>query len=273
MNQEQKPYEGSSVPENYNRYLVPLIFEDYAADLVSRLDVPPSGEVLETACGTGVVTRHLVARLSGKARLTVTDLSPQMVEFAQQATGDHAEILFQKADATKLPFSDGSFDAVVCQFGAMLFPDIPQGYREAARVLRAGGQFVFNVWDSLDRNGFSRAVHEAAGKMYPDNPPRFLEIPYSYNNLSQIVSDLQEAGFADVNISVQLRESKAPEPRHVALGLVAGSPLANQIMDCGSLSLSEAVDAIEKAILKEFGSGPVSAPMQAFQISGNLPSS
>ncbi len=268
---EQKPYEGASVPENYDRYLVPLIFEDYAADLAARLAIQGRKAILETACGTGAVTRHLAARLPEGTRLTATDLSPQMVDHTTRELGQRPELDFRQADALALPFPDESFDALVCQFGAMLYPDIGQGFREAARVLSPGSQYVFNVWDSLDRNGFSRCVHEAAARLYPDDPPRFLEAPYHYHDLTRIADDLHEAGFESVDISVQPRQSWAAEAKHVAWGLVAGSPLAGQVAERNTYSLEEAVEAVASAVAKEFGPGPVSAPMQALQISARLP--
>lgn len=270
MNPGNKPYSGGSIPENYERHLVPLLFQDYATDLASRLDIPTGGAVLETACGTGAVTRQLSARMPENCRLTVTDLAPPMVELAQQIVGDHPNIEYRQADATDLPFPDNSFDAVICQFSLMLLPDKVAAMQEAARVLKPGGHFLFNVWDKLERNGFSRAVHEAMAKVFPDDPPRFLEVPYSYHDLSTIVGELQQAKFGVIEIVVQPRESKASDSRQVATGLVAGSPLASQVADRGTLSLEDATAAVADDIARRFGRGPITAPMQAFQISAYL---
>jgi ubiquinone/menaquinone biosynthesis C-methylase UbiE len=271
MSQQQRPYAGGSVPENYERHLVPLLFLDYGADLASRLDVPAGGAVLETACGTGAVTRQLQRRLPESATLTVTDLAPAMVDQARRIVGEHPGIEYREADAMELPFPDDAFDAVVCQFSLMLFPDRKQGMREAARVMKPGGRFAFNVWDRLELNGFSRAVHEAMAQIFPDDPPRFLEVPYSCHDLSTLVRELQEAGFEKIEITVQPRASEAIEARQVALGLVAGSPLANQVTERGAPSLEEVTAAVERAVAAEFGAGPIQAPMQAFQISAALP--
>ena len=259
-----------SVPENYERYLVPLIFEDYAADLASRLEVPAGGRVLETACGTGVVTRHLSAHLPEGAHLTATDLQEGMIEKAKSSVGDSPRITYRQADAAALPFADASFDAVVCQFGIMFLPDKATGYAEAARVLKPGGQLVFNVWDSLERNGHARAVHDALAALVPDDPPRFLEVPYGYYDIYAIKNALLAAGFGDFRISIQPGTSEAASARDVALGIVAGSPVAMQLADKG-VAVSEVLDGVARAVADEFGAAPSRAPMEAFQITARLP--
>ncbi len=259
-----------SIPENYERYFVPLIFAEYAIELARALDVCDGAEVLETACGTGIVTRHLANSLENDARLVATDLNEPMIAEARKAVGNSSNVEFRQADATELPFADDTFDAVVCQFGVMFFPDRRKGYREAARVLKPGGQFHFNVWDSLENNLFAKTVHETVGLLYPDNPPRFLELPYGYYDLRLIVRELQESGFLRVNISALPRTSFADEPRHVALGYGAGGPLANDVSARGTLSLEQVLDTIEETVKEWFGEGRVSAPMQAFQITANL---
>lgn len=260
-----------SVPENYERYLVPLIFEDYAVDLASRLEVPAGGAVLETACGTGVVTRRLADQLPDGAHLTATDLNEGMIGEAKSSVGDDPRLTYQQADATALPFPDASFDAVVCQFGVMFLPDKAAGYGEAARVLRPGGQLVFNVWDSLEHNGHARAAHEALAALFPDNPPRFLEVPYGYYDLYEIKNSLLSAGFGNINISVQPRTSEAASARDVALAFIAGSPLATHLADMGPPSESEVLESVERAVAGEFGASPSRAPMEAFQITARLP--
>lgn len=260
-----------SVPENYERYLVPLIFEDYAADLASRVSVPAGGKVLEVACGTGVVTRHVLAHLPADSHLTATDLQEAMIDQAKSSVGSSPRITYRQADAADLPFSDGSFEAVICQFGIMFLPDKSAGYSEAARVLKPGGVFAFNVWDSLERNGMARVVHDTLGDLFPADPPRFLEVPYGYYDLNEIKNALYASGFGGIDISVQPRTSEAASSREVALGYVAGSPLATQLADMGPPSESDVLDSVERAIADEFGAAPTSAPMEAFQITARRP--
>ncbi len=253
-----------SIAENYHRYLVPLIFEEYARDLALRTRVPRHGAVLEIACGTGVLTRHLRDTLPETARLVATDVNPAMVDAARTNVESHRTIEYRPADGTALPFADGSFDVVFCQFGVMFYPDKGLGYREAARVLKPGGTFVFNVWDSLERNPLCGIVHDTVVRTFPEDPPNFLALPFGYHDIDEIRSELQSAGFSDVTLSVLPRESRAPSARDVATALLAGSPLATQLAELGRDR--QAFEAVEAALVENYGSDDVAAPMQSIAI-------
>jgi len=262
---------GASIPEHYEQYLVPLIFADYALALANSLSETKKVNVLETACGTGIVSRHLARNLDSKSRFVATDLNEPMIEEALSALGDQTNVEFRQADALDLPFDENSFDAVLCQFGVMFFPDRVQGYREAARVLKPDGQFLFNVWDSLAANPFVNTVESAVASLYPSEPPKFYATPFGYHDLELIVRELQDAGFARIDLSVIPLVSEAPSARHIALGFVAGTPLANTIEERRTPTLDEVVDVAEEALRERFGNGPCRAPMQAIQITASLP--
>lgn len=262
------PIFAGDVPQVYDRYLVPLIFEAYARDLASRVPVSRHGTVLETACGTGVVTRHLRRTLPPSARLVATDFAEPMLGVARQELGEVRGLDFRTADGTDLPFSDGSFEAVVCQFGVMFYPDRGKGYREAARVLTPGGAFVFNVWDSLERNPLAGLVHDVVSQM-PDERLQFLQLPFGYYDVPMIVGELSAAGFADVDVSPQPGVSHAASARDVALAFVAGTPLAIPLAECDALT--ETLAQVEAAVIDEYGDGPVSAPMQSIAITAKTP--
>ena len=162
-----------SIPALYDKYLGPLIFEPYAEDLAQRLSALDAARVLEAAAGTGIVTRALLRALPGSVAIVATDLNQPMVDHAA-AQVSSSRVTWQQADAQSLPFPDGAFDAVVCQFGVMFFPDKRQAYREARRVLKPGGRFIFNVWDKLECNEFAALVVAAAIDVFPNDPPLFL---------------------------------------------------------------------------------------------------
>ena len=253
-----------SVPEFYETYLVPLIFEPYAADLAKRLAARPLARVLETAAGTGVVTRSLATVLPGSAAIVATDLNQPMLDTAS-AKGTRRPVEWRQADAMRLPFPDATFDAVVCQFGVMFFPDKPAAFAEARRVLRPGGVFLFNVWDRIEENEFADVVTTALASVFPADPPRFMaRTPHGYHDRLAIARDLAAGGFtASPLIDTVAARSRAPSPRHPAIAYCQGTPLRNEIEARDAARLGEATDVAAEAIASRFGRGAVDGKIQA----------
>lgn len=263
---------GGSIPEIYDTYLVPLIFEPYAKDLAQRVmtDVPRS--VLETAAGSGVVTRALAPLLYPEALYFVTDLNQPMLDRAIERQGEDKRIVWRRADALKLPFPEESFDVVCCQFGAMFFPDRVEAYREARRVLKPAGSFVFNVWDRIEENDFARTVSDAVMSLFPQDPPRFLaRTPHGYHEKNRIEADLRSAGFADIQIETVAHVSAAPSPRNAALAYCQGTPLRNEIEARDKAVLEHATSHAAQAIARAYGNGAVSGKIQAHVIAARRP--
>jgi ubiquinone/menaquinone biosynthesis C-methylase UbiE len=250
-----------NIPENYDRYLRPLLFEPYAHDLARRLEVRPGMRVLELACGTGILTRHLRGKLDAGARLTATDLNQAMLECARKRLGsDAAE--WRQADATALPFANGSFDAVVCQFGWMFFPDKAQAAREARRVLVSGGMLLFNTWNSLEQNELARIVRDAMAKAL-GSPPSFFETPYGMHDPARIRRDLEAGRFSAITVERLSLEGSSPSAADVASGWVDGSPVRNEFADRGDKVIDQVRDAVRSAIRQRFGGEPISTKLSA----------
>ena len=178
------------IPEIYETYLVPLIFEPYASDLADRVAAKHPTSVLEIAAGTGVVTRAMAATLPKAVAIIATDLNQPMLDYAA-SRGTARAVQWRQADAMNLPFEDATFDAVVCQFGVMFFPDRPRAYAEARRVLKPGGTFLFNAWDRIEENEFADTVTSALKMLFAADPPRFLaRTPHGYHDIATIKDDL-----------------------------------------------------------------------------------
>jgi ubiquinone/menaquinone biosynthesis C-methylase UbiE len=256
-----------SIPENYDRYMVPLIFAPYAEDLARRAGALAPHAVLEIAAGTGVVPRALAPRLPAEASYVVTDLNQPMLDYAASRQEPDRRIQWRQADAMALPFPDSSFDLVCCQFGAMFFPDRPAAYREARRVLKPGGRLLFSVWDRIEENVFADDVTNALARMFPNDPPRFLaRTPHGYHDTAQIRRDLQSAGFAQAAIETRAEQSRAASPRIPAMAYCKGTVLRSEIEARAPGMLDAATDSAAAAIEARHGSGAVSAKIQAHVI-------
>jgi ubiquinone/menaquinone biosynthesis C-methylase UbiE len=245
-----------SIPEYYDRHLGPMFFEPYARDLAGRVRVPDGGTVLEVACGTGRVTRLLRERLPESVRMTATDLNEAMLDYARKQFPEGPGLTWRQADAAALPFPDGSFDAVVCQFGYMFVPDKETAMREARRVLRSGGALLFNVWDRLEENDIARTTHETVSSFFPEHPPQFYSVPFGFHDTARIRSMLEAASFEDVRIDTVASESRSPSAHDASLGLIRGNPVGTEIKDRGTVPIETVIDAVERAIRERFGDPP-----------------
>ena len=255
-----------SIPEIYERYLVPLIFASYAGDLAARVAETGAGTILEVAAGTGALTRAMAARLSPGARIVATDLNRAMLDHAQTRISDK-RVTWQEADAQKLPFRDQSFDAVVCQFGAMFFPDKEQAYKEAFRVLKPGGHYIFNVWDRISENEFAEVVTQTLAEIFPMDPPCFLaRTPHGYYDVERIRREIRAASFSSLSTEARDDRSKASSAREAAIGYCEGTPLRTEIEARDASSLESATQRATEALARRFGAGPIEGRIRAYVI-------
>lgn len=254
-----------SIPEIYDRYFVPLIFEPYAADMARRLALLSPRRILEVAAGTGAVTRAIAAALP-RSEIIATDLNPPMIEQAKRRQTKR-QIEWRTADAQALPFPDAEFDAVVCQFGMMFFPDKIKAYREARRVLKDGGSYIFSVWDRIEANDFVDVIMQALAEVFPQNPPQFMQrTPHGHYDQETIRSNLQAAGFTNITIEPVDAISRADSARTVVFAYCEGSPLKGEIEERGAPGIDAATARATDALIKHFGSGPVEGKIRAYVV-------
>lgn len=253
-----------SIPMLYERLFVPLIFAPYAVDLAARAAAARPRDVLEIAAGTGIVTRALARELPAEVAIVATDLNQAMLDHA--ATLDIARpVQWRQADAMDLPFADASVDLVVCQFGAMFFPDRPAAYAQARRVLRPGGRLLFNVWDRIELNELADVVTAALAQLFPADPPRFMaRTPHGYHDRGRIAADLRQGGFgAAASIETIAARGVADSAWTAAMAYCQGTPLRNEIEARGGVSLEDATRHAAEACARRFGSGPIDTAIQA----------
>ena len=252
-----------SIPEIYDRFMVPLIFEPYARDLAGRIARAEPNDLLEIAAGTGALTRAMVAKLPSQTRIIVTDLNQPMLDYSATRLPP-GRVRWQQADALALPFDDHSFDIVACQFGAMFFPDKVKGFGEARRVLKPHGHFMFNVWDRISENEFSDIITQELTALFPHDPPLFMaRTPHGYYDAKKIREDLSAADFTGISIETVDHVSRAASPRDAAIAYCQGTPVRNEIEARDSSRLESATQAAADALARRFGSGAIEGRIRA----------
>ena len=268
MNDQSSQFVGS-IPENYDRGLGPYIFHEYAADLARRAAGANPAEVLELAAGTGIVTRKLRDVLAPATRLVATDLNPPMLAVAGAKFAPNEKIEFEPADAMALPFGDGAFDLVVCQFGVMFFPDKPVAFREAGRVLRSGGRYLFNVWGSMSENPYSEVAQNVVESFFPVDPPGFYRVPFSYSDQAVVMAHMAAGGLQDIECETVTLTKDIADWALFAHGIVFGNPLIDEINNRSGVEPEEVEQAILSALRQHFGPEPATMPLLATVYSGS----
>ncbi|MBY4897135.1 class I SAM-dependent methyltransferase [Cupriavidus sp. AU9028] len=256
------------IPELYERHLVPMIFQPYADDMAARVAERKPSRILEIAAGTGAVTRAMAKRLPDDVELTATDLNAPMLARAEATGVGGRKVQWRQADAMQLPFDDGSFDLVVCQFGVMFFPDKAKAFAEARRVLRPGGTLLFNVWDRIDENEFANAVSRALAECFPESPPDFMaRTPHGYHQREVIERDLAAGGFAErPRFDTVAKRSRAESAQVPAIGFCQATPMRAELEGRGGDALQRATHHCEAALRRQFGEGQIEGRISAHVI-------
>ena len=253
-----------SIPQLYSQLMVPMLFDAYAADMAADLAAFHPTDILETAAGSGALTRAIACHLP-TARITATDLNQPMLDIAATLAPAAPAITWAQCDATSLPFPDAAFDAVACQFGVMFFPDKPVAFSEAARVLRKSGTFIFNVWDRIATNDFVATATDVLGTRFPNDPPVFMgRVPHGVYDTARLSTQLQTAGFAKVNVKGVDHISVAATPLDAATAYCQGTPLRNEILARDPDGLGPTTLAVAAALKARFGTGPIHGKIRAF---------
>lgn len=254
-----------SIPQLYNQLMVPMLFDPYAADMAAKLAALRPTDILETAAGSGALTRAMVDHLPATARITATDLNQPMLDVAALLSPNEPRITFLQCDATALPFPHATFDAVICQFGVMFFPDKPMAFAEASRVLRKGGTFLFNVWDRIAANDFVATTTDVLANRFPDDSPVFMaRVPHGGFDTKLLTSQLETAGFATVDVQASDHISTAATPMDAAMAYCQGTPLRGEILARDPNGLGPTTDAVAAALQARFGPGPIAGKIRAF---------
>jgi SAM-dependent methyltransferase len=261
MVDQERRFSGS-VPDKYEALMVPLIFRPYAEEMARRAAAFGPRRILETAAGTGALTRALHEQCPD-ADILASDLNPPMLE-VNAGRIQSGRVRFAEADALNLPFDDSSFDLVACQFGAMFFPDKVRGHAEARRVIGDDGHYLLAIWDAIDRNPLTEATQRVLIGAFPDNPPLFMrEGPFGYADPLRIETDLHDAGFDTIEIETVELRSRCASAHEAAMALCYGTPMGVELDEREPGSLERVFPRVEQALARFEGPDGIDAPMSA----------
>ena len=266
---ETSPTFVGTVPEFYERCLGPVMFSGYAAEMAKRVAARAPKTILETAAGTGAVTRAMLAALPASVHITATDLSADMLQWASQTLGADDRVTLRQADAQALALPDAAFDCMVCQFGVMFYPDKDQSFREAHRVLKPGGHYLFSFWDGLEYNPFARIrtafLREALGETLPPN----VDGPFTYR-IDAAKASLLAAGFDGIEAAVIRMTREIADPEQFAIGHIRGTSVTSTF-EANGVDQARAARDLAQLFRRELGDRPCQTQTQAIFISARRP--
>ena len=213
----EKPINNRAV--NYDTFCVPLFIQPFMGE-VSALASDCQGDVLETACGTGVATAAIVAGGHGIRSIAATDFDDSMVSRAQ-AKAWPAHVSFSTADAQALPFPESSFDAAFCAFGVMFFPDVQRALLSARRVLRSGSALHLVTWGDFEENDAFILGDEVRASLFPKERQHFgRDVLCRFSDADTLKDELEKAGFWEVSVR-PVRKQQPLGPHDLAHNLLA----------------------------------------------------
>jgi SAM-dependent methyltransferase len=188
----------------YEENFVPALFAPWSARTIAAAGIEPGDRVLDIACGTGVVTREIAAITGSDSPPVGLDLSPGMLTVAHSLD---KRIDWRLGDAGQLPFADGSFDRVVCQFGLMFFTDRVKALAEMRRVLRPAGRLAIAVWAGLEHNpGYAEKVQVLEHIAGPA-AAEALRAPFCLGDQERLLEFARAAGIGDLRIETHAGEA------------------------------------------------------------------
>ncbi|WP_170595484.1 class I SAM-dependent methyltransferase [Ruegeria arenilitoris] len=252
-----------NIPSHYDAGLGPNIFTDYADRLAARCAEEPVAKAIELAAGTGILSRKLCDVLPSEAQVLISDLNAPMLEVAKAKFSAADNVEFAVVNAMDLPFEDGAFDLITCQFGVMFFPDKPASFHEAARVLRPGGRYVFNVWSPMSENPFSQVAHDVGAHFFPQDPPGFYKVPFHYGDPEAVRADLRAAGWTDIEHETIRLTKTIVNPEAFAHALVFGNPLVDEIRERGGVDPTDVAARMLSELKRVFGPQGMTMPLSA----------
>jgi SAM-dependent methyltransferase len=250
----------ATAAETYEAQLVPAYFAPWAPRVVDAADVAPGDWVLDVACGTGIVAREAATRVGPRGRVTGLDLNLGMLAVARRF---RADIVWQPGDAEALPFADGAFDRVLCQFALMYFPNRVTALREMRRVLAPSGTVVVAVWAALDRESPFALLGEILERHVGREAADIVLSPFVLGDLDGVRSLLTAADLDVMRAETQTAPTTFRSVDVFVHAEVAGTPLAGLLRERGDAVYRQVFEETRAALLPYCNDHGLTFPMAA----------
>jgi len=264
--------EGSGA-EAYEHYIVPAWMGEWADALIAVAQLEPGQQVLDVACGTGVVARRAAIRLGTGAKVSGLDADPGMIQVARRyAEKENAPFIdWHCGDAVRMPFSDERMDVLICQQGLQFFPDQPAALREMSRVLARGGRLALSVWRALDRSPFLAVLAEVLGRYLGPEATMPFHATCSLSRREDLRQLVSAAGFSEIHIRLEAKVARYPSFSSFLHGYISVFPFAARIAAMPEVDRIRMFEEIYTALETFIDDDGLAVPMESHLLTACKP--
>jgi len=196
----------------YERLFVPALFEVWTKHLVAGAEVQAGSQVLDIACGTGVLARRALAAAGPTGRVVGADPAPGMLAAARER---EPGIEWIRCGAESLSVPAQSFDCAISQFGMMFFQNRERAASEMHRVLKPGGRLAIATWRSVEHNPAYQDIIAVLQEQVGTAAADALRLPFSLGDADAIVALLEASGFSEVSVQARTETARFPGSRQL----------------------------------------------------------
>lgn len=254
-------------PAAYEEYLVPGFFKPWAETLTAYTSPTSGSEILDVACGTGIVARTVASTVKNGARVIGLDNNREMLNEASELSEKAGlEIDWQQGDADQLPYEDHRFDYVFCQQGMQFFPEPQQVLKEMHRVLKPGGRLALNIMRSIRHNPAFKILSDELEKHVGENAGSMMRAPFPEWDQKKIRNMVEDAGFRDISLHLEIISMRFPSSEEFLRREAASSPLAGEMESLDGETREKLIDHLHESLEPYQDDKGVVFPMETMMI-------
>ncbi len=266
MSQQNKWQLGGSIPEAYEKYLVPALFAPWAVKLIELAKLKAGERVLDVACGTGIVARLAAQRVGEGGKVVGIDLNPQMLKVAREASSEMTTpIEWQEGSATNLQLPDTIFDVVFCQKSLMYFAE-PQAIREMHRMLVPSGRLALSVWRPIQHSPGFAVLAEALERHVSSEAAAIMKRPFSLGDAEKVRNLIAGSEFRNIHVLLDVAMVRFPSPEEFIRRQVASSPLAGPVRQVDAATSAALIEEVSRSLDAYMDDDGLIFPMEAYLV-------